>query len=289
MSNLNVSIKKNVALKNICIDIDKILTAISDTIKLDYKALGCTTLDITGEMSSSVGIIAVSCEKLQTARRINLIGDITSNNNLFDGTTDIDINTNITNINGIPLMDIFEIYNNNAVALNAKNLTSSIKNKNLNEIFEINENNNLTGYVKNSLLTKKWEYSVKLKLTGNVANSDSINLPVINGGNNEESELVVDTVTYCHIINKTIKSNDWTQLSNYYQCQITDNHIKSNSNIMIIPGLNITKSELSELQDANIIDGGNQQNGKIYLKAYGTVPKNNLPIRIIINSLEQSI
>ena len=61
---------------------------------------------------------------------------------------------------------------------------------------------------------------------------------------------------------------------------ITDSLITATSNQEIIPALDITADQLKALQKANLIDGG-QTAGALVLKALGTVPTIDVPIRVI--------
>jgi len=57
--------------------------------------------------------------------------------------------------------------------------------------------------------------------------------------------------------------------------------VTATSHQEILPATNITSEQLEALQGANIQDGG-QSAGKIILKAFGTVPTINIPIRVIV-------
>lgn len=87
-------------------------------------------------------------------------------------------------------------------------------------------------------------------------------------------------VSYIRQENVTLNANSWTTVSPFtYTINLTG--IYENSLIEILPGLNITTNELKALQEANIVDGG-QNNTSITLKSYGNKPYINIPIRVLI-------
>lgn len=107
MAKLQIRIKKDRSFRDVLNDFDKVLTAISDIIKLDLSdSLNYPTIEVTGEMSGT-GIIAISTERLATPRSINIVGE-TLGNATFDGTADININTRLARIYGISIDSIFE-------------------------------------------------------------------------------------------------------------------------------------------------------------------------------------
>lgn len=75
----------------------------------------------------------------------------------------------------------------------------------------------------------------------------------------------------------TLSSSGWN--SGTYT--ISDSLITATSNQEIIPALDITADQLKALQKAMLIDGG-QTTGSLTLKALGTVPTIDVPIRIIL-------
>lgn len=74
----------------------------------------------------------------------------------------------------------------------------------------------------------------------------------------------------------TLTSSGWSK-STY---TITDSLITATGNQELIPDTSITSAQLTALQSANIVDNG-QSAGSMVLKAFGTVPTVNIPIRII--------
>lgn len=76
----------------------------------------------------------------------------------------------------------------------------------------------------------------------------------------------------------TLSASGWD--STYKTYTINSSLVTSESYQRIVPGVNITESELKSLQAANIQDGG-QNNGSLTLKAFGTVPVIDIPVRII--------
>lgn len=74
----------------------------------------------------------------------------------------------------------------------------------------------------------------------------------------------------------TLSASSWS--SGTYT--ISDSLITASSNQEILPATNITAAQYNALSKAQIIDGG-QSAGKLTLKALGTVPTIDIPIRII--------
>lgn len=74
----------------------------------------------------------------------------------------------------------------------------------------------------------------------------------------------------------TLSASSWSSGS----YTISDSLITATSNQEIIPSQNITADQMKALQKANIIDSG-QSAGSLTLKALGTVPSIDIPIRII--------
>lgn len=76
--------------------------------------------------------------------------------------------------------------------------------------------------------------------------------------------------------NITLSASSWSSGS----YTISDALITATSNQEIIPATNITADQMKALQKSNIIDGG-QSAGSLTLKALGTVPTIDIPIRVI--------
>ena len=77
-------------------------------------------------------------------------------------------------------------------------------------------------------------------------------------------------------VNMTLYAETW----NNGMYTITNDLITSTSNQEIIPTVGITAEQYNELNAAMIVDGG-QSAGSLTLKALGTVPTIDIPIRII--------
>jgi len=124
MTNLQVKIKKDVSFRDVLNDFDKVLTSISDIIKLDLSnTLEYPTLEVTGDMSS-VGIVAISTEKLATPRNINIVGELLGTSS-FDGTSDVNINTRVVKLYNTNIDNIFENIDGNIYSKYAVNATTS--------------------------------------------------------------------------------------------------------------------------------------------------------------------
>ena len=74
----------------------------------------------------------------------------------------------------------------------------------------------------------------------------------------------------------TLSASNWS--SGTYT--ISDSLITASSNQEVLPATTITAAQYNALSKAQIIDGG-QSAGKLTLKALGTVPTIDIPIRII--------
>ena len=66
---------------------------------------------------------------------------------------------------------------------------------------------------------------------------------------------------------------------------ISDSLITTSSNQEILPAVGITLDQLKALQTAMLVDGG-QSAGKLTLKAMGTVPTIDIPVRIIYRGVK---
>lgn len=94
--------------------------------------------------------------------------------------------------------------------------------------------------------------------------------------NNKEVAMLSD-IPKSTTITATLYASGWSNGS--YTLSVSG--VTATSNQELIPALNITAAQLAALQEANIQDGG-QAAGQITLKAFGTVPTIDVPIRIIV-------
>lgn len=78
----------------------------------------------------------------------------------------------------------------------------------------------------------------------------------------------------------TLLASDWTGDSAPYSYTLAVAGVTADSNQEYLPALGITTEQLAALQAANIQDGG-QQPGTVTLKAFGTKPAIDLPIRVL--------
>ena len=82
----------------------------------------------------------------------------------------------------------------------------------------------------------------------------------------------------------TLLALSWMGSSSPYTYIISNiTNINSNAIVHIIPSSNITSTEYTSYTNAKIIDGGINSNGYVTLKAVGTKPIINLPIRVIVS------
>lgn len=79
----------------------------------------------------------------------------------------------------------------------------------------------------------------------------------------------------------TLASASWTGTAAPYTYTISNSAITATSNQELTPATDITADQLSALQGANIIDGG-QAAGSMTLKAFGEKPSIDIPVRVIV-------
>ena len=79
----------------------------------------------------------------------------------------------------------------------------------------------------------------------------------------------------------TLLASGWTGDSAPYTYTLSVTGVTADSHQEFLPALDITAEQLTALQAANIQDGG-QAEGTVTLKAFGTKPTIDLPIRIIL-------
>jgi len=99
----------------------------------------------------------------------------------------------------------------------------------------------------------------------------------------ENTEAIAENKTAITSTTKsyTLSASSWNDGS----YTISDSLITATSNQEIIPALDITADQLKALQTAMLVDGG-QSAGKLTLKAMGTAPTINIPIRIIFRGVK---
>lgn len=91
----------------------------------------------------------------------------------------------------------------------------------------------------------------------------------------------VDSVAIGTTLSATLSSASWTGTAAPYTYTISNSAITATSTQELSPATDITADQLSALQDANIIDGG-QAAGSMTLKAFGEKPSVDIPVRIIV-------
>lgn len=79
----------------------------------------------------------------------------------------------------------------------------------------------------------------------------------------------------------TLAASSWSGDSAPYTYTLAVNGVTATSNQELLPALNITSEQLTALQSANILDGG-QSADTIVLKAFGDKPTIDIPIRVIM-------
>lgn len=91
----------------------------------------------------------------------------------------------------------------------------------------------------------------------------------------------VDSVAIGTTLSATLSSASWTGTAAPYTYTISNSAITATSTQELSPATDITADQLSALQAANIIDGG-QAAGSMTLKAFGEKPSVDIPVRIIV-------
>lgn len=95
------------------------------------------------------------------------------------------------------------------------------------------------------------------------------------------SKEYVDSVATGTTLSVTLASASWTGTAAPYTYTISNAAITTTSMQELSPATNITADQLTALQNANIIDGG-QAAGSMALKAFGEKPSIDIPVRIIV-------
>lgn len=95
------------------------------------------------------------------------------------------------------------------------------------------------------------------------------------------SKEYVDSVATGTTLSVTLASASWTGTAAPYTYTISNSAITATSTQELMPATDITADQLTALQNANIIDGG-QAAGSMTLKAFGEKPSVDIPVRIII-------
>lgn len=91
----------------------------------------------------------------------------------------------------------------------------------------------------------------------------------------------VDSKTQGTTLSITLSSASWTGGSAPYTYTVSNSAITATSTQELSPSTSITADQLTALQNANIIDGG-QAAGSMTLKAFGEKPSVDIPVRIIV-------
>lgn len=95
------------------------------------------------------------------------------------------------------------------------------------------------------------------------------------------SKEYVDSVATGTTLSVTLASASWTGTAAPYTYTISNAAITATSTQELSPATDITADQLTALQNANIIDGG-QAAGSMTLKAFGEKPSVDIPVRIIV-------
>lgn len=96
----------------------------------------------------------------------------------------------------------------------------------------------------------------------------------------ESGITISGNTTAGNILLTTLTASNWSGSSGSATYTISDGRITSTSVQDVTPVVGITAAQLKAYQEANIQDGG-QVAGTLTLKAYGTKPTINIPVRVI--------
>lgn len=95
------------------------------------------------------------------------------------------------------------------------------------------------------------------------------------------SKEYVDSVAIGTTLSVTLASASWAGTAAPYTYTISNSAITATSTQELSPATSISADQLTALQAANIIDGG-QAAGNMTLKAFGEKPSVDIPVRIIV-------
>ena len=91
----------------------------------------------------------------------------------------------------------------------------------------------------------------------------------------------ISAAAISNVVSATLSASSWSSDSAPYTYTLSVTGVTANSNQEFLPALDITERQLTALQAANIQDGG-QASGSVTLKAFGTKPTIDVPIRVIV-------
>lgn len=112
--------------------------------------------------------------------------------------------------------------------------------------------------------------------TGNITAAEEAEVELV-----EITPELIGAAAKSKVLNVTLPTASWTGDSAPYSYNLSVTGVTATSNQEFLPALGITTEQLEALQGANIQDGG-QAEGTVTLKAFGTKPTIDLPIRIIL-------
>ena len=123
----------------------------------------------------------------------------------------------------------------------------------------------------NEAAFEEWFQNVQDALSGDVAGNL---LNMINGLQSSKADKSIFTTA-------VLEAANWTGVIAPYSQTLPVSNVTSTSVNEILPGEAINADQISALQAANLMDGG-QAVGSVTLLAYGDKPLINIPIRVII-------
>lgn len=123
---------------------------------------------------------------------------------------------------------------------------------------------------------KTGDYTKAMVGLGNVDNTSDLSKPVSTATQTALNKKAGVSTT----VTATLAASGWSGSAAPYTYTLTVSGVTTTSYQEIIPALNITAAQLAALQAANIQDGGQAVN-TVTLKAFGTKPTIDLPIRVI--------
>lgn len=119
-----------------------------------------------------------------------------------------------------------------------------------------------------------WFDGMKGQLSTDAAGNLQTEIDTIKGAvATNTAKLVTTTKSF------TLSASGWHASGGWYVYNIFDSLVTATSNQEVIPSSSISREQLKALQKASLV--GSQENGKMFLWVYGTVPTIDIPIVVI--------
>lgn len=132
------------------------------------------------------------------------------------------------------------------------------------------QNKTVKEYIDNQLSELNTELNyVKTSVSDNTGKIDANTTAIAKN----TAKLVTTTKSF------TLSAANWEKSGEWDKYTISDSLVTATSNQEVVPSSSISREQLKALQKANLV--GSQENGKMHLWVYGTVPTIDIPITII--------